>query len=191
MEYTSKTHQELFKEEKRAKKAAYDKEYRRLNKERLTLDQKLYWQANPERRAKRNKKYRDSHPDKIRETNANWEKNNPEKVRTKSKRYRTRHPEQVLARNAERRARKIHATPGFSNRKEINKIYALARKKSKDTGIKHHVDHIVPLNSLLVCGLHVEWNLQILTMSENCSKSNKSWPDMPDDIEEALKFYYG
>jgi hypothetical protein len=42
-----------------------------------------------------------------------------------------------------------------------------------------HVDHIVPLQSEIVCGLHGEANLQLLTETENKVKSNKLWPDMP------------
>lgn len=70
----------------------------------------------------------------------------------------------------------IRATPKNISSKDrlvIKSIYKSAKKLTIETGIKYHVDHIIPLRGKYVCGLNVPWNLQILTAIENCRKSNK------------------
>jgi 5-methylcytosine-specific restriction endonuclease McrA len=62
--------------------------------------------------------------------------------------------------------------PAWANVIEIRNIYKKAKQLTYETGIKHEVDHIIPSNHPLVCGLHVENNLQILTEHENIKKSN-------------------
>ena len=77
---------------------------------------------------------------------------------------------------AKRRAVKLNATPAWLTEDDdfiFNEIYEMRDIRSKDTGVTHHVDHIIPLQGEEACGLHVWWNLQLLPASENISKSNK------------------
>lgn len=79
---------------------------------------------------------------------------------------------------AKRRAVARQATPVWSCNKSIQTMYAKARRLSLWLESEFQVDHIVPLNSDLVCGFHTEDNLQILPKFENLSKNNRRWPDM-------------
>lgn len=72
------------------------------------------------------------------------------------------------------------ATPPWADRSSILEIYKKAHELTSSTGVKHQVDHIVPITSKLVCGLHVQNNLQILDKIENIKKGNRMWPGHPD-----------
>lgn len=92
------------------------------------------------------------------------------------KEYRVANPGKHTAYAAKYRAAKLQATPTWltpEQHKQILEFYTKAKQLEAAMGIKHHVDHIVPLQGLNVCGLHVPWNLQILTAEENIRKSNK------------------
>ena len=41
-----------------------------------------------------------------------------------------------------------------------------------ETGVPHEVDHVVPLQAVDVCGLHVPWNLSVETAEANRRKQN-------------------
>lgn len=75
---------------------------------------------------------------------------------------------------AQRAARVKAATPPWVDQAEIEKIYEQADRISAETSIPHEVDHFYPLVGENSCGLHVPWNLQIITEDENKKKNNKS-----------------
>jgi 5-methylcytosine-specific restriction endonuclease McrA len=90
--------------------------------------------------------------------------------------YKDKTPEQKgshIARVSARQKRVKQATPKWADVSAIKEFYIDAQRLSKETGIPHEVDHVIPLQGKLVSGLHVPANLQILTESENTSKNNK------------------
>ncbi len=54
----------------------------------------------------------------------------------------------------------------------ISEIYDLAKLKTKLTGTKWHVDHVIPLRGKIVSGLHVPANLQVISEQANKVKRN-------------------
>lgn len=88
-------------------------------------------------------------------------------------------PDKRNALIAKRRAAKLRATPAWADHAAIAVFYEEAARLTRETGIRHEVDHILPLQGRTVCGFHHEGNLQILTRSENARKRNKMPVVMP------------
>ena len=75
-----------------------------------------------------------------------------------------------------RRRRNRSASPPWLNKEHklaMRQLYLQAMELTKLTGERYVVDHIVPLISDVVCGLHIPWNLRVITQEENLRKSNK------------------
>jgi len=138
------------------------KAWNEANRDRVNSAHRIRREKTPDKRYPRNIErevcYYQANKEKWREAYRKWSKNNPEKE---------------AARAANRRAAKRGAVPAWADHEAIKMIYAQAAKISAKTGIQHDVDHIIPLRGKLVCGLHCENNLQILTMAENAAKGNK------------------
>jgi phosphate starvation-inducible protein PhoH len=126
--------------------------------------------------------------EEVKESKHEWYQRNKETVATKAKMtpahikreyrnaWKQRNLLQVRADTKARRRKHRDATPKWLTRQqksEIRRIYEIAITMSKTTGEQYVVDHIVPLRSPEVCGLHVPWNLRVITQEENLKKSNK------------------
>lgn len=98
---------------------------------------------------------------------------NPAPSRLAKSAWKKRNPDAVTEAENCRRAREREAFPKWVDREEIKVVYKQCRVVSRETGITHHVDHIVPLINPIVCGLHVPWNLRIVPATENYAKNNR------------------
>lgn len=118
-------------------------------------------------------------------------KNQEEKIEYQKKRNRLmldvyRHRKN--AHGAAYRAASRSATPSWltkEDRKHMRDLYNLREQLTNKTGTLHHVDHVIPLNGLSVCGLHVPWNLQVIPSTQNSQKSNQL------DHELLQELYFG
>ncbi len=95
--------------------------------------------------------------------------------------YRRSQPSIEALRTIRRNKAIAEQTPTWANKTKIRAIYAEARRLTRVTGIKYEVDHIVPLQGVIVRGFHWEGNLRIVTARANRKKGYAWWPDMPGE----------
>lgn len=100
----------------------------------------------------------------------------PSEVRQYKDLHKQKNPDYYKALTSVRKRRHRDATPLWVTAEQklsMRQLYLQAQQLTKTTGERYVVDHIVPLISDEVCGLHVPWNLRVITQEENLKKSNK------------------
>lgn len=120
----------------------------------------------------RAKLYRAEHREACRARTARWDVANPKRRKQTRDAWRKKNQARCTAQVRRYQATKLGATPAWADDFFMEEIYDLAQRRTKITGLKWHVDHIVPLQHPLVCGLHVEYNLQVITAVDNLRKGN-------------------
>lgn len=172
------------------KKARADK-YRSENREKLADSQRAARQRNPAAFAEYQTRCRNKNRAKFRERYRLFVEKNREAVTARFAKYRAENSEKRKAYNAKhylenkaryrakdsaRRAKELRATPAWLNPfqlAQIQEFYEISIARRVQTGIRHDVDHIVPLAGKTVCGLHVPWNLQVIPSIDNKIKGNR------------------
>ena len=125
--------------------------------------------------------YRQNNREKERVRNRIYGGNNKKLIQNRVERWRQNNPGKERAKKRMREIQKINACPPWAQlgsvRKEILAHYLHAEWLESVTEEKMHVDHIVPLCSDFVCGLHVPANLMVLSAKDNQSKNAYWWPE--------------
>lgn len=108
--------------------------------------------------------------------NAEWREQNVERKRTKQRRYYSENSAAHRLYYKRRSNNLLSMTPWVQNepyKSQIQTLYNQAKEITNKTGVKHHVDHVIPVKHPEICGLHVPWNMQVLSQPDNDSKHNK------------------
>lgn len=159
-----KAHGKKYSAENKEKEAARYKKYAEANKEKIDKKSRETKAINSEKITAYAKEYYRKNSGKRLENSKKWYQENSGTDSLKIK---------IRLKSSTRRVAKLNADVSWSSKSKIKEFYDLAHAETKKTGIQHEVDHIIPLQGKLVCGLHVEFNLQILTRSQNASKGNR------------------
>lgn len=142
-------------------------------------DQKRYNEAHKKENNQAKMAWKRRNPDFVREDGNRYQRENPAKRNANHSRWCRKNPAKVNAYSKKRKAAKRRATVPWSIDFFVQEAYDLARRRTIATGCRWEVDHIVPLRSKLVCGLHAHTNVRVIPAAENYAKRNYHWPDMP------------
>lgn len=113
--------------------------------------------------------------DELARKDRDWYARNREQKRATVRAWVKRNSATVNAKNSLRRAEKLKRTPKWLTEEDLKKIdaaYRTAKQVSEETGVKHEVDHDIPLKGKNVSGLHVPGNLRVIAAERNRRKYN-------------------
>jgi hypothetical protein len=157
----------------------YRKAYYESNKDKLKEDSNNYYHANKEslkpKRLKTAQEYRAKNKTTLLERARKYAKENKAAVKERMRTYRQNNKGKINARTRQYQLRKMQRTPVWLTEDQywmLEEAYTLAVHRSDTTGVKWHVDHVIPLHGKTASGLHVPWNIQVITGVDNIRKSN-------------------
>lgn len=145
------------------KNKASIKEKRKDRKEIDSERRRLWGQANKERLAAYMR---------------DWRAENKSRELEIAKASRERRIDKILQSNKARVEWVKQATPPWAEKWILAEAKKLARLRTKVTGMQWEVDHIIPIKSPKVCGLHAFTNIRVVPKAVNAAKRNFYWPDM-------------
>jgi len=145
----------------------------------IKVDNATYYENNKEVIREQQKDYAFMHKQDRTIINAEYREAHKDELKLKKSLYRQENPEIYNASVMRRKVTKLRATPVWFDTEE-EEILLMYNESSELTKyiMKTHVDHIVPITSDYVCGLHCLANLRITPAEDNISKGNRWWPDM-------------
>ena len=187
----NKAYRDTHKEERKV----YDQNRRLTHGDEKAAQEKAWREANPERVSENKRNwYQDNREDCLVKARQHYADNKDDPVymqkrKDRERKHRLDNPGQKLESCRRRSASKKQAIPSWDidnedSDKFFKYIYIVSASTTRLSGIKHHVDHIIPLggrntmNEQMVCGLHTPANLQIIPAKDNLTKGSYTWPDM-------------
>lgn len=169
----------LYRSQNLDKIKTLQKVYRENNKERRNEISRLWWHSTKDKRKLVSKAYRERCHKIIAEKKREYSLKNREKIRRKNLQWRRLNKAKINALNANRRSQKNMATPKWAKQHVVSLYYELAKLIELHIGKRVHVDHIYPLKSKYVCGLHCENNLRLMWAIDNIKKGSKVLENIP------------